>query len=88
MNNNGLVYDIHDRPKFGKTLVFAIQQVLAIMAATIAVPTVTTAKRSASTAVIVVRAIPAPTVRGISVAFRVVVPVVTKKGRTPFLGEF
>ena len=35
-----LVYDIHDRPKFGKMLVFALQQLLAILAATIAVPTI------------------------------------------------
>ena len=35
-----LVYDIHDRPKFGALLIFAIQQVLAILAATIAVPTI------------------------------------------------
>ncbi len=35
---NKLVYDIHDRPKFGKLIVFALQQLLAIMAATIAVP--------------------------------------------------
>ncbi len=33
-----LVYDIHDRPKFPQMLVFAIQQLLAIMAATITVP--------------------------------------------------
>ena len=35
-----LVYDIHDRPKFGQLIVFAIQQLLAIMAATIAVPAI------------------------------------------------
>lgn len=35
-----LVYGIHDKPSFGKTLVFAIQQLLAILAATIAVPTI------------------------------------------------
>jgi len=35
-----LIYDIHDRPKFGQLLVFALQQVLAILAATIAVPTI------------------------------------------------
>ncbi|MBO7169769.1 MAG: uracil-xanthine permease, partial [Clostridia bacterium] len=35
-----LVYDIHDRPPFGKLFVFAIQQILAIMAATIAVPAI------------------------------------------------
>ena len=38
--NKQLVYDINDRPAFGKNLVFAFQQVLAIMAATIAVPTI------------------------------------------------
>ena len=35
-----LVYGIHDRPKFGQLLVFAFQQVLAILAATIAVPAI------------------------------------------------
>ena len=35
-----LVYDINDKPKFGQMLVFALQQVLAILAATIAVPTI------------------------------------------------
>jgi uracil permease len=35
---NKLVYDIHDKPKFGAMLVFAFQQLLAIMAATIVVP--------------------------------------------------
>ena len=35
-----LIYDIHDRPKFLQLLVFAFQQVLAILAATIAVPTI------------------------------------------------
>ena len=35
-----LVYDIHDRPKFGKMIIFALQQLLAIMAATIVVPVI------------------------------------------------
>ena len=35
-----LIYDIHDRPKFGKLLIFAFQQVLAILAATILVPAI------------------------------------------------
>ena len=35
-----LVYQVKDRPPFGKTLVFALQQMLAILAATIAVPAV------------------------------------------------
>ena len=37
---NNLIYGVHDRPPFGKTLIFAFQQVLAILAATIAVPTI------------------------------------------------
>ncbi len=35
-----LVYDVHDKPKFPQILIFAIQQLLAIMAATIAVPAI------------------------------------------------
>ena len=35
-----LVYDIHDKTRFNKLIVFAIQQLLAIMAATIAVPAI------------------------------------------------
>lgn len=35
-----LVYQVKDRPPFGKTLVFALQQLLAILAATIAVPAI------------------------------------------------
>ena len=35
-----LVYGVKDRPKFGQTLIFALQQLLAILAATIAVPTI------------------------------------------------
>ena len=38
--SNKLVYGIHDRPKFSKMLVFALQQLLAILAATIAVPSI------------------------------------------------
>ncbi len=40
MSKNQLVFDVNDKPAFGKNLVFAFQQVLAIMAATIAVPTI------------------------------------------------
>lgn len=36
-----LIYGIKDRPKFGKLIVFAIQQLLAIMAATLVVPVIT-----------------------------------------------
>ena len=35
-----LIYDIHDKPKFANLLIFAFQQLLAILAATIAVPTI------------------------------------------------
>ena len=35
-----LVYNIKDKPKFGQVLLFALQQLLAIMAATIAVPAI------------------------------------------------
>ena len=33
-----LIYNVSDRPEFGQMIVYAFQQVLAIMAATIAVP--------------------------------------------------
>ncbi len=33
-----LIYDVKDRPKFGQLIVFAVQQLLAIMAATLVVP--------------------------------------------------
>ena len=45
-----LIYDVHEKPKFGKLLVFAIQQLLAIMAATIAVPAIVGNEMSASAA--------------------------------------
>lgn len=35
-----LIYKVSDRPKFGQTIVFAIQQLLAIMAATLVVPVI------------------------------------------------
>ena len=35
-----LIYNIKDKPRFGQVVLFAIQQLLAIMAATIAVPAV------------------------------------------------
>lgn len=35
-----LAYNVQDRPGFGKTIIFAFQQLLAIMAATIAVPAI------------------------------------------------
>lgn len=35
-----LIYDIHDKPRFSQLIVFAIQQLLAIMAATLVVPVI------------------------------------------------
>ena len=35
-----LIYDVGDKPKFGQMIVFAFQQLLAILAATIAVPSI------------------------------------------------
>ncbi|MBQ6837222.1 MAG: uracil-xanthine permease, partial [Clostridia bacterium] len=35
-----LIYNVNDKPKFGQLIIFAIQQLLAIMAATIAVPAI------------------------------------------------
>lgn len=35
-----LIYGVKDKPKFGQIIIFALQQLLAILAATIAVPTV------------------------------------------------
>ena len=40
MNNVKLYYGVKDKPGLWKTLVFAFQQVLAILAATIAVPSI------------------------------------------------
>lgn len=45
-----LIYGIKDRPSFGKVVLFAIQQLLAIMAATIAVPAIVGNGLSASAA--------------------------------------
>lgn len=39
-----LVYDVKDKPKFGQLVVFAIQQLLAIMAATLVVPVIINGK--------------------------------------------
>ena len=40
MTNKNLVYDVEDRPPVGKNIVFALQQFLAIIAATILVPAI------------------------------------------------
>ena len=47
-----LVYGIKDKPKFGQMLIFAFQQVLAILAATIAVPAIVGNGMSASAALL------------------------------------
>ena len=48
--SKNLVYGIHDKPKFSQMLVFAVQQLLAILAATIAVPAIVGNGMSASAA--------------------------------------
>ncbi len=45
-----LYYNVKDRPKFGQLIIFAIQQLLAILAATIAVPAIVGNGMSASAA--------------------------------------
>ncbi len=40
MPTNKLVYDLNDRPKFSKLILYSFQMLLAILAATIAVPTI------------------------------------------------
>ena len=45
-----LTYQVQDKPKFGQVLVFALQQLLAILAATIAVPAIVGNNMSASAA--------------------------------------
>ena len=45
-----LIYGIHDKPKFGQMIIFAFQQLLAILAATIAVPAIIGNDMSASAA--------------------------------------
>ncbi len=45
-----LIYGVSDKPKFGQLLIFAFQQLLAIMAATIAVPAIVGNEMTASAA--------------------------------------
>lgn len=40
MAKTNLIYNVEDKPSWGKTVVFALQQLLAILAATIAVPAI------------------------------------------------
>ena len=40
MATNNIIYNVEDKPSWGKTIVFALQQLLAILAATIAVPAI------------------------------------------------
>ena len=47
-----LIYGIKDKPKFSQLLIFAFQQVLAILAATIAVPAIVGNGMSASAALL------------------------------------
>lgn len=47
---NDLIFNVKDKPKFGQLIVFSLQQLLAIMAATIAVPAIVGNGMSASAA--------------------------------------
>ena len=40
MSQINIIYNVEDKPSWGKTIVFALQQLLAILAATIAVPAI------------------------------------------------
>ena len=40
MAKSNIIYNVEDKPSWGKTIVFALQQLLAILAATIAVPAI------------------------------------------------
>ena len=40
MSKTNLIYNVEDKPSWGKTFIFALQQLLAILAATIAVPAI------------------------------------------------
>ena len=40
MSQTNIIYNVEDKPSWGKTIIFALQQLLAIMAATIAVPAI------------------------------------------------
>ena len=40
MSANKLIFEVDGKPSFGKLVVFAFQQVLAVLAATIAVPSI------------------------------------------------
>ena len=44
MSNSNLIYGVKDKPGLWKTIVFAFQQVLAILAATIVVPVIINGK--------------------------------------------
>ena len=52
MSQVNLVYNVEDKPSWGKTIVFALQQLLAIMAATIAVPLIVQNNMSTSAALL------------------------------------
>ena len=50
MSKTNIVYNVEDKPSWGKTIVFALQHLLAILAATIAVPAIIGHGMSASAA--------------------------------------
>ena len=52
MSKTNIIYNVEDKPGWGKTIVFALQQLLAILAATIAVPAIIGNGMSASAALL------------------------------------
>lgn len=77
-----LIYNINDKPKFGKLLVFAIQQVLAIITATIVVPIIISGTYGAGE----VEMSPAAALLGAGIG--TLVYILLTKGKSPvFLGS-
>ncbi len=79
-----LTYNIQDRPPFGKTLVFAFQQMIAIMAATLLVPLITSTYTTPDGGTLLFDAAAALCGAG----FGTIVYILFTKGRSPvFLGS-
>ena len=71
-----MIYNVQDKPKFGQMIVFALQQVLAILAATIAVPAIVGNGMSASAALFGAGINHNPLTRGQNEQCRIALPYV------------
>ncbi len=79
-----LTYNIQDKPPFGKTLIFAFQQMIAIMAATLLVPLITSTYTTPDGGTLLFDAAAALCGAG----FGTIVYILFTKGRSPvFLGS-